>query len=163
MGSGKTTLGRRLADDLRIPFLDLDAHIETGTGKTVRALFESEGETRFRQRELEALEKLAREGPKRCILATGGGVVELAPSCFELQGFGPVVWLRADPAACVARLGTSAQARPLLDGDWRSLWERREALYAALAEATVDTHPASIETSLAALHAVWNADNTAGT
>jgi len=162
MGSGKTTLGSRLAAELRIPFLDLDARIEAVAARAVRAIFASEGEVGFRRREHAALAALVAEAPARCIVATGGGVVELAAANSLLPALGHVVWLRADPDVCVARLGAASQTRPLLDGDWRALWKRREPLYAAVAAAVVDTHPASIETSLAALHAVWNAGNHAG-
>jgi len=157
MGSGKSTLGSRLAADLDIPFLDLDARIETEAGRSVRALFESEGELGFRRREHAALSALVTGAPVRCIVATGGGVVELAAAPGLLQALGRIVWLRADPAACIARLGDDAGAtRPLLDHDWRARWDRRAPLYAALADAIVDTHPDPVEASLAALQVVWN-------
>lgn len=156
MGSGKSTLGSRLAADLRIPFLDLDARIEAEAGRSVRAIFESEGELGFRRREHAALAALVAGAPARCIVATGGGAVELASAPALLRALGDVVWLRADADACIARLGDAAATRPLLDGDWRRRWERRAPIYAALAAAIVDTHPTPFEASLAALHAVWN-------
>ena len=105
------------------------------------------------------LEALVAGAPVRCIVATGGGAVELAAAPALLHGLGHVVWLRADPDACIARLGAARAMRPLLDADWRARWERRAPLYAALADVIVDTHPVPFEASLAALHAVWNRRN----
>jgi shikimate kinase len=156
MGSGKTTLGAGLASRLGIDFIDLDDCIEAAAEKSVRAVFTAEGEAGFRRRELEALHRLESTAPARCIVATGGGIVETRAAHAVLRALGRVVWLRADPEAGVARLGEASRSRPLLDGDWRGRWERRAPLYAALAESIVDTHPGDFETSLAALQEIWD-------
>ena len=162
MGSGKTTLGSRLAAALQIPFVDLDARIETAAGRPIHEIFAFEAEAGFRRREAAALAALVTGAPARCIVATGGGVVELATASSRLHALGRIVWLRADPDVCVARLGAERGTRPLLEADWRSRWERRAPLYAGLADAIVDTDQGVIETSLAALHAVWNAGRAPG-
>jgi shikimate kinase len=156
MGSGKTALGAGLAARLGIDFIDLDDRIEAAAGMSARAVFTAEGEAEFRRRELQALQRLESTAPARCIIATGGGIVETPAAHAVLRALGCVVWLRADPEAGVARLGEASRLRPLLDGDWRSRWERRAPLYAALAECIVDTHPDDYETSLAALRKIWD-------
>src|SRR5262249_43644285 len=71
MGSGKTTIGRRMADRLGVPFVDLDAEIERASGLTIRALFEASGESAFRQRE--AVYLAGTESLPSAVFATGGG------------------------------------------------------------------------------------------
>lgn len=152
MGSGKTTLGRRLAKHLGCPFVDLDASLMAEQGRSIRDIMESDGEARFRRLEMEALRRHVGSAPPTCVTATGGGIVESAASHALLRQLGLVVWLRADPQECVQRLGRAARARPLLDDDaWVTRYRRREPLYRAVAARVVDTYPASIEQSLAAL------------
>jgi shikimate kinase len=150
MGSGKTTLGRRLAERLRWEFVDLDERLESDLGHSVRDIIERDGEARFRSLELGALRQHAASRPLRCVTASGGGVVETPEAASLLAALGLVVWLRADPEVCIARLGTASKARPLLDaaGEWRRRYARRAALYAGVAQHVVDTHPASLEASL---------------
>jgi shikimate kinase len=153
MGSGKTTLGRLLAAARGTPFVDLDAVIEAQAGLGVRDVFAAEGEAGFRARELAALTELAAAAPDGCVLATGGGIVESESAPAVLRRFGRIVWLEADPEACVARLGAARAARPLLATPelWRERYRRREESYRALADITVRTHPDRVEASLAAL------------
>lgn len=150
MGSGKTTLGERLASRLGVPFVDLDARLEARCGASIRAVFERGGEPEFRRLELEELRLLVQEAPAACVVAVGGGVVETEAAPALLRRLGRIVWLRADPHACVARLGGARGARPLLDPGtaWTARWRRREPLYRALAEAIVETHSQGIDASL---------------
>lgn len=163
MGSGKTTLGRRLAAQVGAEFVDLDRDIEALGGRAAGDVLRQDGEARFRALELVALEDVVQRAPVRCILATGGGIVETPAAPPLLRRFGTLVWLRADPEVCVARLGAARASRPLLDdgAGWRARWQRREPLYRALAQHVVDTHPQDESASLQALAAVWAAQ-TAG-
>jgi len=154
MGSGKSTLGLLVAVRLRAPFIDLDERVEAVAGCSVAEIFASEGESAFRRRELEALRALAASAPERAVISTGGGIVETAAAAPLVRGLGRVVWLRADPAACVDRVGATRDGRPLLAGDWSARWDRRVSLYEAWADAVVSTHPESVNVSLAALEAL---------
>ncbi len=153
MGSGKTTLGRRVAGVRGLDFIDLDAQLEAARGCSLRDLVQREGEPAFRALELEALRAVLEAHSTDCVIATGGGIVETEAARPLLAQLGCVVWLRADPAACVARLGSDRALRPFLDDEalWRARYSRREPLYRALAAHVVDTHPADVESSLAAL------------
>ena len=73
MGAGKSTVGRLLADDRGLEFIDLDVMVETAEGRSVRSIFEDEGEARFRALETEALESLSAREP--AVVACGGGIV----------------------------------------------------------------------------------------
>jgi shikimate kinase len=161
MGSGKTTLGQMLASRTGAAFLDLDALVEARAGTSVGEIFRLHGEARFRALELEALAAIAAAPPPRAVLAAGGGIVETAAAGPLLHKFGTVVWLEADPEACVARIeaaGTKG-ARPLLgqETDWRQRWERRRQDYERLADHVVSTHPQSAAESLAQLAALVGA------
>jgi shikimate kinase len=159
MGSGKSTLGRRLAAALGLDCIDLDAQLEAARGTSIASLWRQEGERGFRALELAVLRSLLESKPADCVVVTGGGVVETPEALPLLQQLGRVVWLRADPAACVARLGPARSARPLLDDEaaWKQRYLRREPLYRAAARHVVDTHPADEEASLRALLALVDA------
>jgi chorismate synthase len=144
MGAGKTSVGKRLAESLGLSFVDSDEQVEARTGRTVREIFEADGEAAFRFEERTALtEALAR--PEATVIAAAGGVV-LDPANRELlralpgRG-GQVVWLKVDPAELVGRVG-SADHRPLLEEDPAGTLDRlsadREALYQSVATIVID-------------------------
>jgi len=136
MGAGKTTIGRRVADALGLPFFDLDHVIEERNGATVALIFELEGEIGFRKRESDALKELsAHHG---IVLATGGGAVLDADNRNLLTQHGFVVWLRASVDQQLARLARDRK-RPLLAApDRRERLEQlaivRNPLYAGIAD-----------------------------
>jgi shikimate kinase len=112
-GSGKTTVGRLVAEQLVAPFLDLDEEIAASTGTQIARLFAERGETAFRQLEREAMER-ALAGPPAVIAAGGGWAAQ--PGNLEAAGERAVtVYLRVDPAVAAERVAGSGD-RPLLAG-----------------------------------------------
>ena len=118
MGSGKSTVGPRLAERLAYDFADLDNAIIFGAGCSIAAIFASEGEAGFRRRERSALRRTARSG--RIVIATGGGTLAQPQNLAWARAHGLVVYLRLQPSTLARRLRYSAAFRPLLctpDGD----------------------------------------------
>lgn len=143
MGSGKSTVGRRLASRLGRPFLDTDDELVRRSGRTVREWFESEGEAAFRSAEGALLaELLAAPGP--AVLASGGGVVLAEANRAALRDHALVVWLRAGAPFLVSRV-LQKPHRPLLDDDPAATVTRlvndRAPLYASVADLVVDVDP----------------------
>jgi len=147
MGAGKTAIGRELARQLGLEFLDADQEIERRTGADVALIFEKEGEAGFRRREREVIAELTqREG---LVLATGGGAV-LDPANREaLKTSGFVIYLKASLDAQAARTAQNRN-RPLLDTEDRQerlkqLFQVRAPLYEALAQLTVETDSGQVK------------------
>src|SRR6188768_2626659 len=101
-GSGKTTVGRLLADRLGWAFLDADAVLEDRYGRTIREIFAAEGEAGFRDKESAVLADLCTRTDT--VIATGGGIVlrEVNRRLLNQNGF--VTWLTADPPTLLARI-----------------------------------------------------------
>lgn len=145
-GTGKSTVGRLLADRLRRPFVDADDWIVERSGRTIRAIFEESGEPVFRDWEERVLREILVERPD-AIVATGGGAVLREANRRLLQSFGLVVWLRAEPDELARRLEADAQtreARPSLTsaGTLREILdvlEVRTPLYRAVSHVEIDT------------------------
>ena len=140
MGTGKTTVGRVLAERTRRPFVDTDAEIEHRTGRAVRNIFAEDGEPEFRRIEAEVLaEAIANDEPS--IIAAAGGVVLSEENRAALRGGRcRVVWLVADPAALVARVKQGVH-RPAVEADPEGtlalMAEQRETFYRQSADAIV--------------------------
>jgi shikimate kinase len=134
MFSGKTTVGRTLADRLGWAFLDFDEEIERRTGRSVAALFRERGEPAFRQLEAELTEEVA--GRRRVVLAPGGGWVTQPAAVARLRPGSLFVWLRVRPETVHARWRAGGgPERPLLAGPdptarIAALLREREPLYA---------------------------------
>ncbi|NMB54688.1 MAG: 3-dehydroquinate synthase [Leptolinea sp.] len=114
-GSGKSTVGKTLADNLNLPFYDLDREIEQSSGKSVWQIFADEGEDGFRRRETEALKHLI--GQKSGIVSLGGGSLLAAENRTAVEAAGCVVVLDASLPVMQARLQADPQQRPLLAGE----------------------------------------------
>jgi len=126
MGTGKTTVGRRVAARLGRPFVDMDAEIEARSGKSIPQIFAEDGEAAFRAWERQLCWELsAREG---LVIATGGGALLEAASRTEMMRSGTVICLTCTPDEILRRLsGSQREGRPLLAGG-----EPRERLAALL-------------------------------
>ena len=156
MGSGKSSVGRVLADALGWPLIDLDAEIVAGAGRSINDIFASEGEAGFRALESACLERVLQSG--QSVIACGGGVV-IADSNRRLmrrQGF--VVNLKASLAVVVGRLA-GVTDRPLYAGQdavdrVQALMEAREQFYTD-ADIRIDTDNKSVEDVAAEILAVF--------
>jgi shikimate kinase len=144
-GTGKTSVGRRVAALLDCPFVDADEAIEARAGRTVRDIFADDGEAAFRSLEATVMAELLSTAPPT-VIAAGGGAVLAASTRGRLQA--PevfVVWLTAAPEFLASRI-TKTVHRPLLDGDpvatLTRLAAERAGLYAQVADATYDVQPA---------------------
>lgn len=138
-GSGKTTVGRHVAERLGADFIDVDAVIEARTGRTIGDIFATDGEDAFRRlEEATTLEVLAAPA----VVALGGGAV-LSPAIGEAISAHPVVWLEVDVVQATRRVGMNA-LRPLLLGDVRArlqtLLDERLPLYERLSRIRIDTN-----------------------
>lgn len=138
-GSGKTTVGRALADRLGAAFRDTDADVEATAGKPISEIFIDDGEERFRALEREAVAAALAE--HEGVLALGGGAILDAGTQRLLAGH-TVVYLQVGLSEAVKRVGLGA-ARPLLvlnpRSQLRKLMEQRQPIYERLATITVDT------------------------
>ena len=141
MGSGKTTVGKIVAERLGRPFLDSDEIIEAREGRTVREIWLSEGEPAFRVLETAALADALDDETPSVIAAAGGVVLSDANRAALDAADALVVWLHADPELLVTR-ATRGDHRPLLDEDpaaaLRGMAEARESLYRDVADVVVD-------------------------
>lgn len=141
MGAGKTTIGRLLAQKLKLEFIDSDQEIEERTGADIPWIFDVEGEAGFREREQRVIAELTqRDG---ILLATGGGVVIRAENRLALAGHGIVVYLYTSLKQQIERTGRDRH-RPLLQGvdpaeTLRELMELRDPLYREIADYVVET------------------------
>ena len=142
MGSGKTTVGRRLAYVLNLDFFDTDHEIISKTGVTIDHIFDIEGEEGFRKRESKILENLCQMS--NIILATGGGIVILPKNREILKNAGMVVYLFSTVDQLLRRTAKS-KTRPLLENstDRRKtiteLVEARDVYYREVASVVINT------------------------
>jgi len=154
MGSGKTTIGQRLAEMLGLEFLDNDHELEEQTGASVSLIFDLEGEEGFRKRETAMLKKLTTR--KNVLIATGGGTVLKKENRDLLRESGLVVYLRTSVNQQIMRLSRD-KTRPLLQSDNREekladLAKERNPLYQELADVTFTSQNCSLYAASHALH-----------
>jgi len=154
MGSGKTTVGRLVAEGLGLGFEDSDEWIERRTGRSIPEIFAREGEAFFRDWEVRALREIF-GGRTGVVCACGGGSMESAANRAVASANALVVWLHASPAVCRARI--DASTRPLLDTRLKSgaafeaLFRARVSCYAEAADIAVGSE-ISEETTARTIH-----------
>ncbi len=167
MGAGKTSIGRRLAAQLGLRFLDLDLEFEARTGASITLTFEIEGEAGFRKRESELLGELVHE--RGIVLSTGGGAVLDVHNRELLRSNGFVVWLDTGVDTQLERLHADRQ-RPLLQGANRRenllhMAERRNPLYAETADLRISASSSGSSAAMARhvgaqIAKIWRYDAT---
>jgi shikimate kinase len=141
MGSGKSSIGRLVAAQLRFRFVDTDALIVRRAGREIAEIFQQEGEEHFRDLETAAVESIARS--EHCVIATGGGAVLRVQNRRLLRALGWVVLLTASEEVIFQRVSRNAK-RPLLQTEnpreaVAKLFAARQPVYAAAAQWTLDT------------------------
>ena len=154
MGSGKTTIGQRLAIMLDLEFLDNDHELEEQTGASVNLIFDLEGEEGFRKRETAMLRKLTAR--KNVLIATGGGTILESENRDLLKESGLVVYLQTSVSQQIRRLSRD-KTRPLLQSSNREeklarLAKERNPLYQELADVTFPSQNCSLYAASRALH-----------
>ena len=140
MGSGKTTVGKVLADFLGCPFMDLDDLVVKKAGKSIPDIFAQDGEPAFRQLEAQVLRKTVEKyAESTAVLALGGGAV-LAPSSAALLHEKTVcIYLRASLETLLTRLEGETAGRPLADASLADRLASREPIYEKTAHVIIDT------------------------
>lgn len=155
-GAGKSTLGAMLAEELDVPFIELDRLIEQESGVSLSMIFDLYGQGGFRRLERRCLDEVIERNP-RFVLATGGSLVS-EPATFErLLTMCFTIWLRATPEEHMQRVIAQGDMRPMADNresmsDLKRILEVREPLYRK-ADVTLDTSVHSPQQSLKILTA----------
>lgn len=153
-GAGKTTLGKRLAEELGIPFVEMASAIAEESGTSLSEIFSLYGQAAYRRYEKRALERVVATH-ERAVIATGGSLVS-EPATFELLLRScHTIWITAKPADHMGRVMAQGDLRPMQASreamaDLKRILENRRALYGK-ADAVVDTSGQGIDESLAAL------------
>ncbi|MEM1293771.1 MAG: shikimate kinase [Verrucomicrobiota bacterium] len=147
MGTGKSTVGRKIAESCSFEFVDTDALVVELAGKPITEIFKERGESAFRDLETQALEKAA-DGQHR-VISTGGGIILRDENRALLQGHGYCVWLRAKPETVYERTCANND-RPLLQGESpretiERLLSERDSLYRETAHFNVRTDDLVVE------------------
>lgn len=140
MGSGKTTVGKVLADFLGCPFMDLDDLIVKKAGKSIPEIFAEDGEPAFRQQEARLLRQTVEKYTENTVvLALGGGAVTAPASAALLREKTVCIYLRASLETLLQRLEGETAGRPLADASLADRLSAREPLYEQTAHVIIDT------------------------
>lgn len=148
MGTGKTAVGKTLAEKLGKEFFELDPLIEKKAGKTIPAIFKKDGEIAFREFEIEAIKEVSKE--RNAVIACGGGVVLNKINIDRLKREAVIVYLTASPRVILKRTSRDAEERPLLTVanpalTIKELLRFRRPFYERAADTTVNTSRLDID------------------
>jgi shikimate kinase len=154
MGSGKSTLGKRLSEDYKKTYIDSDREIEQKTGASISLIFDIEGEQGFRDREVRMIDELTNK--KEIVLATGGGAVLDSKNRTCLAARGYVIYLQVEPYQLLERTAQDKN-RPLLQTDnplavLETLCEQRDPLYRETADWVLNTTGMSLHNVAKCIH-----------
>lgn len=144
-GAGKSTVGRRLAQRMKLKHVDTDERITARAGKSIADIFREDGESAFRAWEKEIIEDVTRDQPQ--VISAGGGVVLDPENVARLRAAALVVWLTAPPETLWHRISRDAATpanRPALTADdglseLKELLQQRQERYRAAAHLTIET------------------------
>ena len=142
MGTGKTVVGKALAEKLGKEFIELDSLIEQKAGKTIPEIFQQDGEIAFREREIEITKQIS--GKKNAIIACGGGIVLNKINIDLLSQECVIVYLTASPSAILKRTRGDESERPLLKAPdkishVKELLKLRQPFYERAADIKINT------------------------
>ncbi|MBE5963752.1 MAG: shikimate kinase [Lachnospiraceae bacterium] len=157
MGSGKTTLGKELANSLGFSFVDTDEYIENKYNRIIKDIFANEGEEYFRDMETEAIEELSKKDSM--VIALGGGLPVREVNREILKKTGKVIYLKAKVSTLCDRLKNDTN-RPLLmnvslEDRINELMNKRGSIYEEVADYTVNTDDKTIEQVVKEMEAIY--------
>jgi len=147
MGVGKTSVGKGLAQRWGWPFIDTDALIEEARSMSILEIFATYGEASFRETEKAVVKRATRR--RRCVIATGGGVVLCRENVDRLRRHGLLIHLTLSPGTIFYRIGQVSD-RPLLQTEnpqrtLKTLFQSREVLYRACSDVTINRDTLSVD------------------
>jgi shikimate kinase len=148
MGTGKTAVGEALAEKLGRSFVELDYLIEQKVGKSIPDIFQQDGETAFRELEIEVTEEVSKD--KNLVIACGGGIVLNKINIERLRKSARMVYLTASPRVILKRVANEEGQRPLLEVDnptlaIREMLSFRKPFYERATDIKINTSKLSIE------------------
>ena len=156
IGSGKTTIGRRLAEELEWPFIDLDREMDRILGYSFHRLVQERGWVAFRELEYAICKRFARR--EKSLICLGGGTVRYEWNMDVLRGTGFFVLLTAPLDELVRRVRNEQRPRvnmgTSLEEDLRAIWEQSEEKYRRAADITLDTDGKTVDALVAELQSV---------
>ena len=160
-GAGKSTLGSRLSEEMKTPFIELDAEIEKEAGMPLAEIFSFYGQSGYREIEKRTLKRVLKEFP-HAILSVGGGVVSEKETYDFLISNCYTIWIKAQPEEHMSRVIAQGDFRAMAGNDQamedlRRILDAREPLYRQ-ADMCIDTSGSSVDESFAKLKAAWQAN-----
>ena len=159
MGTGKSTVGRALAQSMNREFTDSDELIVSRDGRSIPTIFTEEGEEYFRKLERRVMADIA-AGDEPCVVSCGGGVVLSEENRLTMKNSGTVVWLTASPEEILRRVKADDN-RPLLAGkktlaDIENMIDHRRSFYEAAGDLVIDTDNRSVDEIIERIMLLWN-------
>ncbi len=148
MGTGKTVVGKALAQKLCKEFIELDAVIEKKAGKTIPEIFRQDGEIHFRELEIKAVGDVANK--KNVVIACGGGIVLNTINIDRLKKGCVIIYLTAAPSVILKRTASDKAGRPLLNvadraREIKKLLDYRRPFYTRAADIVINTSRLNVE------------------